>query len=371
MPVNLKIIIATGTYPPEVSGQANFVYHLSQKLLAAGVKIKIISYGHSRQSSPNPAVVFIRRNFWRHLNYFWSLKKISNWSNLIFAQDLFSSGLPAALVKTKKHKLILRLGGDFLWEKAVNSGKCRCSLIDYYRQPKNWQEKIYLAVYKFVLSRSDKIIFTSQLQADIYKKYFKLPDYKIVIIINPIEINHITVSSRDKKSVNNEIIFTGRFIALKNLKRLIYAFRQLQTNKQLVLIGDGPQKKDLLELIQADTNIKIESYLPQPILWQRIARAYLFILPSITDLSPNVALEALALNIPVILTKENGLPKEIKNYFKLINPFSIPDIKTAIAYFLDSANYQNWSKSLDLDFSAYTWPIVAKKYLEIFNLYNL
>lgn len=370
MSVDLNLIIATGTYPPEVSGQANFVYHLRQYFLKSKkfIQIKVISYGRKPNSDLDSSqIFFIKKNFFRHFSYLFTLFKISRGRSIIFAQDLISSGFPAALLKNRRHKMILRLGGDFLWEKMFNSGKSNSTLNSYYQQPKTLAEKIYLMVYRFVLWRSDIIIFTSRLQAAVYSDCFKLSAKKLIIIPNPLPTK---VSFAKKfKNNNGEIIFAGRFIPLKNLTRLIKAFRRLDTDRKLVLIGSGPQENELKEICSGYPNIKIEKPITQQELFFRLSRAYLAVIPSITELSPNFALEALAQKIPVILTKENGLSEKIQAYFKLVNPFSVSEIEDALNFFLDARNYQVWLKKINnLNFeNDFSWQNIADKYLKVFN----
>lgn len=354
-----KIVIATGTFPPEVSGQATFVSGLL-KNLPEEIEAKVITYGEEKNASEK--VFVVSRNFWRYFNYWRILKREVKDAKIIFAQDLVSSGLPAALAKRPGQKLIIRIGGDFLWEKIVNSGRCEVPFSRYYDQPKNLTEKFYLWIYRLVLKRADKIIFNSEWQKGIYQKVFCLSQNKITVIENPFrDIQKIA------SNISDEIIFAGRFIPVKNLKRLIEAFKQIKTDKKLVLIGEGPQQKELKILVSDDSRIKIEDKMNQEALWQRIRDCYLFILPSLSEMNPNAALEALNLHKVVILTQEVGLSEELKKHFRLIDPLSLVSIKTAIEYFLDSRSFDGLTVST-IDLPDYNWTKVIKKYLSVFNL---
>ncbi len=68
------------------------------------------------------------------------MRKLSNWADVVYAHDLVSVGLPCALAKFLKPrtKLVVRLGGDFLWEKAYNNNWTDKPLSSYYQEPKKF-----------------------------------------------------------------------------------------------------------------------------------------------------------------------------------------------------------------------------------------
>ena len=359
-----KIAMATGAFLPEVSGQSTFVLNFINKL-PQSIQSIVVSYGQKNKQRENN-IFIIKRNIWRYFNYWRLLRKKTKDVDIIYAQDLISSGCPAALAKRKNNKLIIRIGGDFLWEKMVNSGKCQVPLSEYYTQPKDLLEKIYLRIYKFVLKRCNKIVFNTEWQKKLYQKVFKIPKEKTAVIENPfidIENSEFKYAGENK---SDEIIFAGRFIPLKNLIRLIQAFKKIKSDKKLVLIGYGPQKQQLEQLIQKDKRIKIADKMDQRSLWQKIAQGYLVVLPSLSELNPNIALEALSLNKPVVLTQENGFSNEIKKYFRLVNPLSVESIKEGIEYFLDESNYHNHLLAVDKFHPLYNWHKVIQKHLELF-----
>lgn len=182
----MKIVIATGTFPPEASGQSTFISQLV-KNFPDGVEVNIVAYGNDSPEDKRKNVTRIKRGSFRYFRY-WkyrnAVRKFGANAEIIYAQDLGSSGFPAALAKRKNNKFIIRLGGDFLWEKMVNSGRCVVPFEKYYDQKKSLLEKIYLQQYKYVMRKCDGIIFNSEFQKKIYEKYFKIKDKKITVIEN-------------------------------------------------------------------------------------------------------------------------------------------------------------------------------------------
>jgi len=357
-----NLIIASGTFSPEVSGQSTFVNNLT-KSLPAELKIKVVAYGKNNEIRESK-IFFVKKDKIRHLRYCLRLKRLAKGGMLIYAQDLFSSGLPAALAKGR-NKLIVRVGGDFLWEKMVNSGKCQVPLSRYYKQPKSLKEKFYLMVYRFIFRRADKIIFNTDWQKRLYLDIFEIPSEKTAVISNPLFINTSNHEPRGNY-LEGDIIYAGRFVPLKNIKRLIEAFANIKTLKKLLLIGDGPEKQMLEDLIKDKSRIEIISSLSQADLHQLVINSYLVVIPSLAEVSPNLALECLAFKKPVLLTKEVGLPEELKSNFILIDPLSSEDIQQKIEFLLEKNNYQNYLAKLNQIDSKRDFFDVAKEHLEIF-----
>ena len=370
----MQILLATGIFLPEAGGPATYVLNLAKELVKSGHKVFVVSYSDQDFYELDKSVDFevvrvVRKNgvggkFLNYYNYYKKLKALYNKNNfdILYAFDHFSAGMPASVLAKKiKKPFVVRVGGDFLWEKMVNSGKCNLPLAEYYQQPKSLVEKVYLNIFKYIFKKADKIIFNTAWQKKLYEDVFLLNSDKN-LVINNVFTKPEQVSFVDSK----EIIFAGRFIKLKNIENLIKAFSQIKTDKNLVIIGDGPEKKRLESLVKNYHNIKIEGQLTPIKLKERLSNAHAFILPSVSELSPNSALEALSAGKLVILTENNALPKALQDCFYLVDPFSVMEIKEALEFCLSEDNYQLYlNKIKECNFN-HTWVQVAQEHLDLF-----
>ncbi len=366
----MKVIIAAGIYPPAVGGPAIYLKKLSKLITERGVKVKIITYARKKR----PFIKTVARNYplpVRYAVYFWKLFNMASGRDIVYAQDLFSCGLPSALAgKLRGSKLAIRLGGDFLWEKAVAQGWTKKPLSEYYQQPKNFKEKIFIFLGRWVLRRADLIIFSTEWQRGIYLKNYSLAKEKTALVKNPFP--EIEVFNESSSGPKKKIIFAGRLIKLKNIALLIKAFEKVvpyDPDLRLEIIGEGPQKKELLSLAEKtglESKISFKKGLSHSHLLTVIGRAWLVALPSLSEVSPNLALEAIKIGKPILLTKETGFYQRFKNDLIFINPLSESDLANKIITLLDGNQYNLYQKrilSIDKNFS---WPEAADQHIKLF-----
>lgn len=374
-----KVLIATGIYPPDIGGPATYGFFLKAELLKLGCEIKIITFGRednadlpAEQAGFKENIIYVSREsniLARYFNFFRQVLRLADWADIIYTLDLISAGLPAVLAATfKGKKVVFRTGGDFLWEKAYQSGWTDLPLAVYYEAKKNLREKIFLSFCRWLLKRINLIIFSTEFQAKIYRQYYKLPEAKIKFVPNALPVMKAvspSVAHRDA------IIFAGRLIKLKNLERLISAFSKVKENNlRLVIFGQGPAKENLRNLINQlgqNKRIEIKGNVQHKELISFVSGCKFFILPSVTEISPNLALECLSLKKPIILTQETGLSADLIKKIITVNPLSEDDIKLKIEYLLNEKNLNDYRISLEkLAIEPREWRQIAVEHLNIF-----
>jgi len=137
----------------------------------------------------------------------------------------------------------------------------------------------------------------------------------------------------------NVLLFVGRLVKYKGVEYLINAFKEIEKEKNknngvvLLIIGDGPLKRDLENLACNDENIKflgkVENLSPY------YALCDIFVLPSITrqEAFGIVLVEAMSFAKPCITTNIESGMKYVVGYGKagiLVKEKSVEDLKNAI-----------------------------------------
>ncbi|PLX25324.1 hypothetical protein C0580_02755, partial [Candidatus Parcubacteria bacterium] len=138
---------------------------------------------------------------------------------------------------------------------------------------------------------------------------------------------------------------------------------------KLTIVGSGPEKEDLekdITKFSLQDRVTIKPRVSSEKLDQYIADSFLLVVPSISEVSPNVALECIRLGKPILLTKECGFFDQYKDKLMFIDPFSVSDIKEKICYLLDEDKYNNYlAKISQIDISR-SWLDLTKEHVDLF-----
>jgi glycosyltransferase involved in cell wall biosynthesis len=170
---------------------------------------------------------------------------------------------------------------------------------------------------KVVFNLADKFIAYSEFAAQ-YLESFNVPKSKIEILGNvtfdPLKFYHRVSEFRkvQKKGSHVTILSVGNFLKRKNYDFLLDIYSELKnkyTNIKLLIVGDGPEKKKLVERVKRD-NIKDVEFVGK-IRNENIYKFYgvsdIFVHTALMDQWPQVVNEALASKLPVVVSKFSGV----------------------------------------------------------------
>ncbi len=145
---------------------------------------------------------------------------------------------------------------------------------------------------------------------------FKIPESKIKVIYNGIDLKHIEslASVSFQPPFKKYIIAVGRLEKQKNYPLLLKIFAKVskEHNIGLVILGEGKERKNLTILVR-DLKLNGKVLMPgavsNPFVW--LASGTVFVLCSKYEGFPNVLLEAMACKIPAVSTRCPTGPEEI------------------------------------------------------------
>lgn len=121
--------------------------------------------------------------------------------------------------------------------------------------------------------------------------------------------------------VHYDVVFCGRLVANKGADNLFRAIAKTQPAStvggpaSLLVIGDGPERKKLEALakeLKINHRVEFRGWLPtQKDVLQAIRSAKVLVMNSLSEGGPRVPLEAMAIGMPVIVTKVGVMPDVI------------------------------------------------------------
>ena len=379
----MKIILATGIFYPDIGGPALYSRKLAEQFSKNGAEVLVFTYGNKFPISEQFRIFGVSR-FWpyglRQLIYFLKLLRHVKKSDAIIAFDSLGAGLPAILAgKLSGKKVIIRMGGDFLWEKFIESGNARVTMEEFYTKNLHKNYPILFRLIKFVLQNSRWIIFTTEFQSEIFSLNYGLRSDRVIVIGNVFSGGDGSDAGGRKKLDKDSgsfkaprvILWAGRFIKLKNLFLLLNVFKRLSAgNPDLVLklIGSGPELEKLKtesKKLKVEDRVLFPGSLDEDSLAEEIEKSYLCVLPSLSEISPNFALKCLGLKKPVIITQETGMRKEFPGLM-YADPKKEESFYQAILRLLDENSYDNYLKLICDIKKKKTWEDLSREYREIF-----
>jgi glycosyltransferase involved in cell wall biosynthesis len=187
-----------------------------------------------------------------------------------------------------------------------------------------WKKGIHRIIDKVLSPFASKVITVS----DEVKKFYTdwgLPESKLVTVYNGVDVDtfsqEIDVTELKKTwSIGpDEIIigWLGRMVPAKDLETLLLAFketRESHTNARLLLVGDGPDKDDIVALGE---KLEISDAIIYAGFQKKVLEFYhlmdLVVLSSTREGHPIVALEAMACARPMVATRVGGVPELVQD----------------------------------------------------------
>jgi N-acetylgalactosamine-N,N'-diacetylbacillosaminyl-diphospho-undecaprenol 4-alpha-N-acetylgalactosaminyltransferase len=177
--------------------------------------------------------------------------------------------------------------------------------------------KINIFLMKYLYPRADLIVHISkQMKIDFNQHFFSTKNEKV--IYNPYDVEAILAQANEEvenfvfESHKRYLVAVGRLIELKRFEDIIEALTKLDSDLELILLGDGSQRDSLQSLVKGFSLEKRVHFLGQvqnP--FKYIKRSDLFISSSQTEGFPNVLVESMLCETMVISSDCLSGPREI------------------------------------------------------------
>ncbi|MBY6686563.1 glycosyltransferase family 4 protein [Rhodococcus sp. BP-149] len=192
------------------------------------------------------------------------------------------------------------------------------------------------------------------LNADAYSFYSDLLGGERVRLLP----NFTDARSSAPAAGKNGFVFVGRLTEEKGIRQLL---RQWPSDRRLSIIGTGPEEESIRETYRHHSNIQLLGRLDHQATIDHVSRAFALVIPSLwTEGLPTVALEALAVGTPLLLSNKISAAGLLTSGGAGVI-FGIDDGRDDLARALErlisgSENYQNAASRLHANsYSSSTW----------------
>ena len=305
----MNILITVGIFPPDIGGPASFVPKISNFLVENGHNVKIICLSEvgNNHIEDNLDVIRIRRSNnlpIRWLKTIYQIVKNGRNSDLIFVNGLGVESAIAALMLKKK--LIRKIVGDPVWERAYNQKKTSESFDEFQNNKHSFLIEVQKLLRNWSVNSAEVVITPS----DHLKNFVSELGFnnEILKINNGVEITDIKRTNVHKADIN--LLIISRLVIQKNINIVIEAMELLDNkNVKLSIIGEGGEFNKLegvIHELNLQNRVQLLGKIDNNKISQFLLTADIFIQASDYEGLPHSVLEAINYEIPILSTEVGG-----------------------------------------------------------------
>ncbi len=304
----MKILIATGIYPPQIGGPATYSKLLHDELPKHGFDVSICNFGDVLHY---PKII-------RHFIYFYRLLGAARYVDVVYAQDPVSVGFPALLAsQVRGKKFVLKIVGDYAWEQSTQRFGVTERLDDFSTTSSKYpfRVKFLKKIQKYVADCADNIVTPSNYLKQIISNW-GVCSKKITVIYNGFDFKGLSSAKsvlRHKLGLTGTVIISaGRLVPWKGFSVLIDAVAEVKKEIHdaiLYIAGEGPLREEL-EKKSKDAGLS-ESVIflgkvQQALLFEYMKASDVFVLNTDYEGFSHQLLETMSLGTPIITTPVGG-----------------------------------------------------------------
>ncbi|MEH2178864.1 glycosyltransferase family 4 protein [Nostoc sp.] len=208
----------------------------------------------------------------------------------------------------------------------------------FYTELAKWIQQLL----SWVFCKCQRLIVLSESWRSFYIENLGLKPEQVVVFYNPVKLP----DEVPQRSVTQKVklLFLGRIGQRKGAFDLIEAFSLLpiehQTRSSLIMAGDGDieQAGNLIKTLNLENYIKLPGWIGSDERDILLTQADVFVLPSYNEGLPLAMLEAMAWELPVIVTPVGGIPEIVTQYENglIVNPGNIEQLSDAIKSLIEN-----------------------------------
>ena len=263
-----------------------------------------------------------------------------------------------------------------LWLPKLFGKRCIATIhgLDHRRAKWGRLAKTYIMLgEKCAVRFADEIIVLSRDVEDYFKKTYGRNTRFIPNGVNrPIRRKPKIINERFGLDKDSYILYLGRIVPEKGLIYLIEAFKQLETNKKLVIAGGSSDTSDFFEMVKErakdDSRIIFTGFVQGELLDELYSNAYVYTLPSDLEGMPLSLLEAMSYGNCALVSDIPECTEVVEDKAFTFRHGDIDDLREKLQFLVNREDIVNEYKKASADYitKKYDWDEVVARTLELY-----
>jgi len=323
----MKIVIATPFYPPQTGVLATYAEGLEGAFRALGHDILVV---------PLPS-----RSILGRLVFFVRVLRALADAAFVLSLDTWSVGQPTLLAaRIRRVPFVIRIGGDHLWEAYVERTGNQVRLSDFYStaQDLSRKERVIKRALARMLTHARHVFFNTEFQRALWGKAYGLDSTHSSVLEN-----FYPPKTETPRPERKRFLCANRPARYKNAAELASAFARVK---------------------KRHPDIELDaSYVLREAQLERLAHAYAVIIPSVSEVGSNIAIEAVSHGRPFIISEDTGTKERLLECGLFIDTRSEEAMEKAIEDMLDPTVYERLSRAARTFSFTHSWDDIAREIL--------
>ena len=237
----------------------------------------------------------------------------------------------------------------------------------------NFAKKLIKFGEKQAVKYADKIIVLSNGVQKYFKDTYNRDTHFIPNGVNkPVKKKAKIIEEKFNLKKDDYILFLARIVPEKGLHYLLDAFKQIDTDKKLVIAGGASHSSDYLKQIKQkakeDNRVIMTGFVQGEELEELFSNCYLYCLPSDIEGMPLSLLEAMSYGCRCLVSDIEENTQVTGNYANKFKKGNIKDLKKKIEKILENKDSIEKNKIQNYILQKYNWDDIVKKTEKIYNI---
>lgn len=312
----MKVVVASGIWPPDVGGPATHSPELAGYLASKGHDVVVLT---TAWSAPAPAAYPVR---WvprshpagvRHAAYAARLASLTRGADVLYVNSVLTRGALGS-----RAPAVVKLTDDPAYERAHRLGLFAGDLDEFQRYAGGLRVRALRLMRDFALRRAARVLCPSRYLGELAVAWGVEPG-RVTVLENATPELGVLASRDDARArlgLSGALLaFAGRLGPAKALDVALHALARVD-GVGLVLAGDGPERAGLEALageLGLSDRVRFAGALPREDVLALYRAADAALLSSAWENFPHSVVEALSVGTPVISTAVGGVPEVVED----------------------------------------------------------